>query len=202
MGGRRTNTFVRAYNSDAMDRVRARLDGFSEENLQRAVQRADVGVVRKVQPIAKRNIRERYGVKASQLNGKFKVTQARSRKKEPYIGVWASSRQISLIHFGGRWRGRKAPGATAAVKLGQRKTYNSAFISTVQGLKAIRVRAYKDGPGLKRHGRGPLRMLRGPSPFEMLLGENMANGPEVAEQLLDIRVSEIRRQLELMRSKR
>ena len=202
MGGRRARTFVRAYNADAMARVRAHLEGFSSESLERAARRASVGVVRKAQPIAKRDIRDRYGVKASQLNGQFKVEQGQNRKGDPYIGIWASSRQISLIHFGGRWRGRKAPGATAAVKLGQRKTYDSAFIATVEGRKAIRVRQYKSGGGMKRHGRGPLRMLRGPSPFEMLLGENMANGEVVAGKLLDFYSTEIARQIELIRSKR
>lgn len=202
MGGRRARTFVRAYNTEAMDRVRAHLEGFSEANLNRAASRAAVGVVRKAQPIAKKDIRTRYGVKASQLNGAIRGEQGRGRKGEPYVGIWASSRQISLIHFGGRWRGRKAPGATAAVKLGQRKTYDSAFIATVRGLKAIRVRQYREGGGRKRHGRGPLRILRGPSPFEMLLGERMSNGQKVAGQLLEFYSTEIKRQINLLRSKR
>lgn len=201
MGGRRARTFVRAYNSEAMARVRAQLEGFSEENLERAARRAGVGVVRRAQPIAKRDIRERYGVKSSQLNGTVKATQANDRRHRPYIGIWASSRQISLIHFGGRWR-KKSPGATAAIHAGERKTYQSAFIATIEGRKAIRVRARTAGPGSKRHGRGPLRMLRGPSPFEMLLGENMRNGDKVAGKLLEFYSTEIKRQLELIRRRR
>lgn len=197
---RRTRTFVRAYNAEAMARVRAHLEGYSEAQLNRAAQRAGVGVVRKAQPIAKRDIRERYGVKASLLNGTLKATQANDRQHRPYIGVWASSRRISLIHFGGRWR-KKSKGATAAVKLGQRKTYDSAFIATVEGRKAVRVRSYRAG-SLKRHGRGPLRMLYGPSPFEMLLGEHLRNGERIAGKLLEFYSTEIARQIELIRSRR
>lgn len=200
MGGQGARTFVRAYNREAMARVRAQLDGFSEENLARAARRAGVGVVRRAQPIAKRDIRERYGVKASQLNGSIRGTQGTDRKHRPYIGVRASSRQISLIHFGGRWR-KKSPGATAAIHAGERKTYKHAFIATVEGRKAIRVRAYTNGPGSKRHGRGPLRMLRGPSPLEMLLGQDMANGHKVASKLLDFYSTEIKRQIDLIRRK-
>jgi len=198
---RRARTFVRAYNSEAIARVRARLEGYSEEQLQRAADRAGVGVVRKAQPVARRDIRERYGVKSSQLTGAIKGTHARDSKGHAYVGVWASSRQISLLHFGGRWR-KKSAGATAAVKPGQRKTYDSAFITTIEGRTAIRVRAHTAGPGSKRHGRGPLRMLRGPSPFEMLLGQHMANGDKIAGKLLEFYSTEIARQIDLIRSRR
>lgn len=200
MGGRSTRTFVRAYNRDAMARVRAQLGIYSEAELQKVAKRAQASANRKVQPIAKADIRERYAVKPSQLNSKFRTVEGRSRKGDPYVGIWASSRQISLIDFGGKWRKRSA-GATASIRKGQLKTYGSAFIATIQGRRAIRVRAFANGTG-KRHGRFPLRMLRGPSPFEMLLGENMDNGPKVAEKILTFHSSEIKRQMDLLRSKR
>lgn len=198
---RRSTTLVRAYNADAINRVRAHVQGFSEDELARAAMRARVGVIRKVQPITKRDIRERYGVRASALNGKFKIIDGQSRKREPYIGVWASSRRINLIEFNGRHR-KRSRGATAQVHLGETKTYDSAFIATIRGRKAIRVRQLRgDGSG-KRTPRGPLWNLRGPSPFEMMLGEDMRNGPEVAAKILDVYQPEIRRQLQLLRRRK
>lgn len=198
MGGRRTSTFVRAYNRDAVQRIRERLSGLSEEQLQKAADRALVTVIRRVQPVAKADIRERYGVRATALNDRFRVVKGSSRKGDPYLGVWASSRKISLIDFSGRWR-RKSAGATAQVKAGERRTYDSAFIATVEGRRAIRVRSFKNGVDGARVARGPLRMLRGPSPFEMLLGEDMANGAKVSEKLLTTYESEIARQLKVLR---
>lgn len=202
---RRSPAHVRAYNADAIDRLRSHVQGFSEEQLDRAAMRARVAVIRKVQPIAKRDIRDRYGVRASALNGKFKIVEGTSRKGSPYIGVWASSRRISLIEFQGRHTRGKGPvakrskGATAQVLAGQTKTYDGAFISTIRGVKAIRVRSLKGGDSMKRHGRGPLQMLRGPSPHEMLLGADMRNGDAVAAKILDVYQPEIQRQLTLLR---
>lgn len=198
---RRTSTYVRAYHEDVVRRLRAHLDGFSEEQLQQAAMRARVSLVRKVQPTAKRNIRSRYGVRASALNDKFRTVEGQSRKGEPYLGIWASSRKIGLIEFNGRWRGRRSKGATAAIKTGETKTYDSAFISTIKGRRGIRVRSFADGASGKRVGRGPLRMLRGPSPFEMLLGEDLTNGAAVSAELLDIYQSEIQRQFALRRKR-
>ena len=199
MGGRQTRTFVRAYNRDAMQLVRSHLGQYSEAQLQRAGTRALASANRKVQPTAKQDIRQRYAVKASVLNHKFRTVQGKSLKGDPYTGIWASDRQVSLIEFAGRWRKRDA-GATAQIKVGAVKTYRSAFIATVQGRKGIRARAFVSGGGGKRQGRHPLRLLRGPSPFEMLLGEDMSNGHKVAEKILAFYSSEIKRQLELART--
>jgi hypothetical protein len=198
---RRSSTFVRAYHEDVVRRLRTHLEGFSEEQLQRAAMRARVSLVRKVQPTAKRNIRSRYGVRASALNDKFKTVEGRSRGGDPYLGIWASSRKINLIEFNGRWRGRRSQGATAAIRVGEVKTYVSAFIGTVQGVRGIRVRSFEKGASGKRVGRGPLRMLRGPSPLEMLLGDDMTNGAAVSGELLTIYQAEIERQLKLVRRK-
>jgi hypothetical protein len=198
---RRASTFVRAYHEDVVRKLRAHLEGFSEEQLQQAAMRARVSLVRRVQPTAKRNIRERYGVRASALNDKFRTVEGRTSKGDPYLGIWASSRKIGLIEFNGRWRGRRSLGATATIRAGETKTYDSAFIATVKGRRGIRVRSFQSGISGKRVGRGPLRMLSGPSPFEMLLGEDMANGAAVSAELLEFYRSEIERQIKL-RSKR
>lgn len=197
MASRRTRAFVRAYTSDSIEAVRNRLGKYTEAQLQRAADRALVSMIRRVQPIAKRDVRARYGVRASVLNGAFRVVRGKSRKGDPYIGVWASSRRVSLIEFGGRWR-KKAEGATAQVLLGQSRTYKHSFIADVQGLRAIRVRSFVKGSTTTRAGRGPLRMLRGPSPLEMLLGEDMKNGSKVGNELTAIYAAEIRRQMKLL----
>lgn len=199
MSSRRTSTFVRAYNRDAINAVRAHLGQFSEANLQKAADRALASMIRKVQPEAKRDIRARYGVKASALNGQFRTVQGKGRKGDPYLGLWASSRRIGLIEFQGRWGGRRTKGAVAQVRLGQQKTYQSAFITTIQGKKAIRHRPLDISTGKRVH-RGPLKMLRGPSPFEMLLGEDMRNGALISKTLTTYYSAEIRRQMELLRS--
>lgn len=200
--GRSTSTFVRAYNDQAIARLQAHLEGFSESQLGRATLRARVAVIRKVQPLARRDVMERYGVRSSALNRKFRAVQGETRKGSQYIGIQASARRISLIEFKGRWRkGRRTAPASAEVMSGRRKQYDSAFIATVQGLKAIRVRRFKDG-GTKRHGRGPLQMLRGPSPLEMLLGQDMRHTPVIAGKLVDVYQAEIGRQINLLRRRK
>lgn len=212
MGGRASRTFVRTYNEDAMQRIRAQLQGVSEAQLQRAAQRASVSFFRRVQPIAKRDIQARYGIASSALNGKFKTVEGRSRKGQSYIGVQASARRISLLQFRGKWRSAnkvgnaqratRSAGATAEVQAGEVKTYSSAFIATVRGVRAIRVREFTTAGGPKRYGRAPLRLLRGPSPLEMLLGEEMRNAPKISAQLLDVYQAEIHRQIGLLVSRK
>ena len=171
-----------------------------------AVTRSTAGLVRRAGPAASREVRKEYGLKASTLRDKFRIQsglKGRSRDRDDYISIWASTRRISLIEFAGRWRGRKSPGATAAISRAERKTYEGAFINTVQGLRAIRVRQY-DGSQGKRAPRGPLRILRGPSPFEMLSGLDHGGSQRVRKAVLNelsvFYTSELRRQFQLARS--
>lgn len=170
-----------------------------------ATSRALVGLKRRAGPAASRGVREQYNLKARSLSGKFRIeegSQGTSRDRDDFISIWASTRRISLIDFGGKWRGRKSEGATAAIAQGGGKTYAGAFIATVQGRRAIRVRSFDAARG-RRAGRGPLHMLRGPSPFEMLSG--LDHGPSRAVHaavLSELRVfytSELRRQFALSR---
>lgn len=170
-----------------------------------ATTRAVAGLKRRAGPAASRSVREHYNLKAGALSGKFRVeegSRGRGGDRDDFIGIWASTRRISLIDFGGKWRGRKSPGATAAITRAGGKTYDGAFIATVQGRRAIRVRQF-DAARSRRAGRGPLRMLRGPSPFEMLSG--LDHGPSQAVHagvLSELRVfytSELRRQFALSR---
>lgn len=171
-----------------------------------AVQRAKAGLVRRAGPAASRNIRAQYNVKAGALTNKLRVeegTRGRRGDEDDLLSIWASTRRISLIDFGGRWNGRRSPGATAQVqRTGGRRVYSHAFIATVKGRRAIRVRT-TDSTG-RRVGRGPLRMLRGPSPYEMLSGITgehpslEARRATVAE-LMAFYASELRRQYQLQR---
>lgn len=143
-----------------------------------AAQRAQASLARRVQPMAKREIRQVYGIKASLLNGTLSLYNG-LRRKGDYIALQASLRRMPLSSFGGAWGGRATPGATASVLLGQRKVYASAFIANVgwrgasggavkggTSSKAIYVRTR--GVDGKRVARGPLKRLYGPSVFEML----------------------------------
>ncbi|HCT26871.1 MAG TPA: hypothetical protein DIW85_11730 [Stenotrophomonas sp.] len=140
-----------------------------------SVQRAFVGLQRRAGAAVSQEVRGSYNVRASALRGKYRVETGEQgyrtgkRGRDDFLAIWASTRQISLLEFGGRWAGRKSAGATASIGQGQSKTYDGAFIATIKGRRAIRVRGW-DSTTQKRHGRGPVRILRGPSPFEMLSG--------------------------------
>ena len=173
-----------------------------------AVVRAKAGLVRRAAPAASRNVRQEYNVRAGTLRDAFRVEEGvRGRRgdRDEVLSIWASTRQIPLMEFSGRWRGRRSAGATAEIVRGQRKTYDSAFIATVQGRRAIRARSFDSASG-RRHGRGPLRMLRGPSPFEMLSGvggvqASMDARERTVSELTTWYAGELRRQFRLHRSK-
>lgn len=173
-----------------------------------ASQRAQSSVARKVQPVAKREIRKTYGVKATLLNDKMRL-ETGARNQSDYLSLWASTRKISLMAFGGKWRGISTPGATASIMLGTSKTYDGAFIANVGfsgagGVSrpgsgpAIYVR--KTGPDGKRFGRGPLRRLYGPSVFDMIGTSPKAHSGDtvssrIVPQLQDFYVTELTRQI-------
>lgn len=182
---------------DPLDRTISALDT--------ATLRAVSGLKRRAEPAAKRVVRSQYNIKAGDLSGKFRIEEGDSGprgERSGFISIWASTRRLPLIAFGGRWtRANKlgAPGATAAITLGGSQTYASAFIETVRGLKSIRVRQYVGGG--KRAARGPLRILRGPSPFEMISGLDHHAGVAVKNgivtELRAFYLSELRRQWDL-----
>lgn len=178
-----------------------------------SVVRAATGLVRRAEPAAKRNIRAVYNVRAGALAGKFRIDEgAKGRRgdRDDLISIWASTRDLPLMEFGGRWRGparrrngRIAPGASAEILRGKRKTYDSAFVATIAGRRAIRVRSYDSSRG-RRHGRGPVRMLRGPSPFGMLSGIDYEPARQVRDATLSdlttFYFAELKRQFRLNRS--
>ncbi len=128
----------------------------------RAAQRARASTARRVQPIAREEVLKMFNLKPGQISGKFRTVTTGDT-----VRLMASQRRLPLIAFGGNWKGPVADGATAEIVRGKRETFDSGFIAEVKGLRSIRVRERR---GSKRALRGPLKMLRGPSPRDMVTG--------------------------------
>ncbi|SMR69790.1 MULTISPECIES: hypothetical protein [Stenotrophomonas] len=169
-----------------------------------SVQRAFIGLQRRAGPATTQEVRGSYNIRVSALRGKYRVETGErgyatgKRGKDDFLSIWASTRQISLLEFGGRWAGRRSVGATASIGLGETRTYDGAFIATIKGRRAIRVRSW-DRATHKRAGRGPVRILRGPSPFEMLSGADgnsraLAARSRLIERFHTTYLTELRRQ--------
>ncbi len=170
-----------------------------------AVMRATIGLKRRALPMVSRAVRGQYNIKAGTLSGRYRAEEYVRGKRnggDGLISIWASTRKIPLLEFSGRWSGRRSQGASAEIERGQRKTYDSAFIATIRGRRAIRVRGFNRDTQ-RRHGRGPVRMLYGPSPFEMLSGldhrGSRAARDEVLSELTVFYTAELRRQFRLGR---
>lgn len=150
-----------------------------------SVIRATVSTRRRAVAMANRAVREQYGIQARSLTGKYRAemgSRGRRGDRSDFISLWASTRAIPLLAFGGRWGGARTAGAVASIEAGRSKTYDSAFIATIQGRRAIRVRSFASTG--RRHGRGPVRMLYGPSPFEMISGLDHRGSRAASEALL------------------
>lgn len=130
-----------------------------------ARKRAGAGLARRAAPVASRAIREKFNVKPRQLSGKITAKDTGDA-----LRIYAWTRRIPLTEFSGKWGGHSTPGATAMVVLGQIDTFKGSFITTIQGRRAIRIRVRKGG---RRVGRGPVRMLYGPSPRDMIVGHQV-----------------------------
>lgn len=202
----RRNSAVKIYvNGSTADSLYglSRRMGQQVSRMSQAHTRAVSSLKRKVQPVATKAVREAYTIKASTLRGRTKV-ETGARKGSDFISLWASARKISLIDFGGRWSGVKSSGATAAIRLGQRKTYTHAFIAALSfhgkaANKAMYVRSR--GPGGKPVGRGPLVRLYGPSVFDMVVRDPSGGSHSVRNaivpQLESFYTTELTRQIAL-----
>jgi hypothetical protein len=140
--------------SDLVGRFVGRID--------KAKTRAAAGVARRAAPVASRAVRSVFNVKSRDLSGKIRAIVTGDS-----LRVLAFNRRIPLIAFGGKWRGRKSVGSTASVIKGSRETFNHSFIASVNGLRSIRVRQKR---GERRVHRGPVQILYGPSPRDMIIG--------------------------------
>lgn len=187
-----------ASNSQALARIAARLEGVSEAAIRKADARAVATIRRRFEPAAKRMVREGYAVKAGDLAGKFQVRTSMEGGSE-VLQLYASTRKLPLIGFGGKWAGRKSPGATAGIEPGRRKVYTSAFIATINGTRRMLVRQFSSGSHLPsgRDPRNKLRSLTGPSPLQMVRGRADDNAARLSREMNKLRSSEILRQLRL-----
>jgi hypothetical protein len=171
---------VRAGNRAAIARMAARLDGVSEKALQKQAARAVVSVRRKAQPLAKRIVRQVYAVQSTALSDAFDAANG-VEGGQAFVALRARVAPVSLIRFGGRWN-KRAAGATAEIMRGERKAYESAFISVMpNGGRHIFARA-PQGNG-KRAPRLPLRRLHGPSAYQMVQGKRGETADQVTEEL-------------------
>lgn len=191
----------RVYYRDAIDSLKARVEAFSQDNVERAERRARVTLKRRLTPIAKRIIRADYNVPAGQLSGDrvFRIKEGEHRKAGAYVALEASARRIPLIHFGARWNIRSpGPGAVASIRRGAAQVYKSAFIATIEGRRHVRVR--KDAGGGRRVHRGPVVLLRGPSPLDMTIGDlQFRNARKITAEAMASYQAELHRQLDLLR---
>jgi len=163
-----------------------------------AARRAQASTARRAVSFSRAEVLQNFNVRSAQLSGRYRVVQTGSS-----IRLFASERRISLIAFGGRWAGKNSPGATAEIERGSRVTYTGSFVRTIQGNRAIRVRASR---GAKRVHRGPVTMLYGPSPRDMITGARTDPetrnptgryagdvGDKIIRRLVVFHVSELRR---------
>ncbi len=199
---RTVDTFGRV-NAGALARLAAQIDGLSKTALAKADARSNVSVRRRFEPAAKKAIRAVYNVRARDLTGRFTVNSGRDQNGE-YLTLNASVKKLPLIGFGGRWGGRKTPGATADIQTGKRKVYASAFIARIGGQRRMVVRQFsRDATAPSgRDGRRKLRTLTGASAFQMVMGEGQVIAAKLARQMNEYRSSELIRQLKLARKRK
>lgn len=193
-------TSVKQHNRAAVGRLVARARGYESARINKAAALAVASTRRRFEPAAKRQVRQDYGVRAGALTGKFRVMSGADEVGE-YVAIAASTRRLSLMEFGARWGGRArarnggwTQAASAAVRRGQRKVYESAFIATLNGQRRVLVRQRNRATG-KRDPRNRLRSVLGPSPWLMLEGMDGA-ADALRRQMATIHQAEFRRQLE------
>lgn len=192
-------TRARVDNRAAIARIQARLGGIGADALNKQAGRALVSVRRKAQPIAKRVVRQIYGLKPSALSDAFDAASG-IEGGQAYVAIRARVAPVSLVHFGGRWS-KRSSGATAEIMRGQRKTYASAFIARMpNGGRHIFARAPLAGG--KRAPRLPLRRLHGPSAYAMVQGEGGETARQIGAQLAAYASEETLRLLALARKGR
>lgn len=191
---------IRTSNAAALQRLQKRVEGYSEKQLRTVVTRSISSVRRKFEPEAKRVIRDTYNVRVEHLTGKFRVLTGSDQEGE-YVELAAARRGVPLLYFGAQWRGRSTPGATAEIRKGQRKTYRSAFITTIRGRTGVFARQFSADSNSPsgRDPRNKVRLLTGPSPAQMTQGVGMANARRISSAMTSYLSSEIARQLELAR---
>ncbi|MGH8039178.1 MAG: hypothetical protein ACREPD_15670 [Stenotrophomonas sp.] len=196
------NTFGRT-SAGALARLAAQVDGLSKTSIAKADSRSIASVRRRFEPAAMKAVREVYTVRAGYLKGRFTVRSGQDDGGE-YLSLNASTGKLALIGFGGRWGGRKTPGATAGIQVGKRKVYASAFIAKIGGQRRMVVRQFsRDATAPSgRDGRRKLRTLTGASAFQMVMGQGEVVATQLARQMNEYRSNELVRQLTLARKRK
>lgn len=194
-GSARRNRVVRVYTNGKRADNAYGLSAHVGQIVKRAdvaVKRAAASTARKMVPLVKQAITAVYNIAPGKLSDKFNV-----RVTPGTIRMTAHIRKFPLILFGGRWGGIQTAGATASIVRGESETYEHAFIATIQGNSSIRERRQVGGG--RRVARGPVRLLRGPSPFEMAADTTHGAGvrPTVLRAATEFYIAELRRQYAL-----
>lgn len=172
-----------------------RLSRLADTARERVVTRTIGTLRRKVLTEARRAMAQQFGVGVQAIGQRITAeTDADS------LTVYGTSGRLSLHLFGGRYGGRKTPGATAEIKRGGRRVYASAFTIDSRG-KTIYGR-----PLVASGRRAPRQFVRlhGPSVGSMFLGRGGAGGTPadaVSEIAQDIFRAEIDRLLTVEESR-
>lgn len=128
----------------------------------RAVNRVSTSII----SAQSRAVVQRLNLKVSRVKEAVRIAVA-ATPASPRVVIEIKRRPVGLIEYGGRWRGVKAPGATAQVmKGGSRSTLSGTFIATGRnGNRQIFER--------KGKGRLPLKAFYGPSVFSQFKREDI-----------------------------
>lgn len=173
----RRNRFSRSIKLATNGKLANRQYGL-ESRVGAAVKRGDklqkevaVSTARRMMSFAREGISTTFNIPRKKLDKRLftEITGA-----SIFLHAWKT--RYPLMEFGAKWKGPKSPGVTVNIIRGTPMTINSAFMNTVGKAKygndrqAVRIRPFK---GNKRVGRGPLEMLYGPSPRDMLRGDEL-----------------------------
>jgi len=152
----------------------------TQDDLDRVRSRAIGTLARRLPVQARRDMQDEYNLPASRI-----AAGLSTRREEGAVVLIGRKRGIGLIEFGGRWRGRKAPGATARVRnSGGAETYAGSFIARMLGGNRQIVQR-------ETRKRLPLRVLYGPSIADML--KNADRRARLGDFAQDIAASELDR---------
>lgn len=152
----------------------------TQDDIDRVMSRAIGTLARRLPAQAKRDIKDEYNLPSSRISAGLSV-----RREDDAVVLIGRKRGIGLIEFGGRWQGRKAPGATARRRNdGGAETYTGSFIAKMLGGN----RQIVERTTRKRL---PLRVLYGPSIADML--KNADRRQRLGDFAQDIAASELDR---------
>lgn len=177
--------FVRTAGKYANDEYGlAKRLGHAVKRADRAKLRAVAGLKRKVPVMAKRAVVDEYNIPKSKLAKSFRV-----HTTPVTLNLLASGLKFGLEEFGGKWGGRRTPGATAEIIRGKRTSYRHAFMARgrrrgreteliylrrsayLGGSYAVDVTGHQRSKQAKVR-RDPILALGGPSAYMMVSGRD------------------------------